>query len=107
MTFEEDLEFGPEPNYLITKQGRTVKCSGGTHVKTCKREFGCTIRDFIVMQRGCRVKAYGEEMAVEYHDNLSDKQQSRIRTILRKGDYLRLTTTQYGCRESLRPIRSM
>jgi len=107
MNFKEDLEFSSAPNYLITRRGRTIKCSGGNHVKVCKMEFGSTMKDFLTRLRGCRVKAYKEELAVEYHDNLSQAQRSRINTILKMGKYTRLTTEQHGIKESRRPIRSI
>lgn len=99
-------------NYLITKSGKTIECTGGAeHAIICKRELDISLNDFLLKHNGVRVMVgRNETLAIEYYKTPSIAQVRIIHKILRADDYytviLQNSSLDFRLIKKFRPIRS-
>lgn len=91
-------------NVLITKTGRVVDCNSAMHQIICKQQLKMTLTQFM-NGGGVRVLIRNDQMAVEFYEPLTDKQ-NRVVNKLLKEQPIYVLVCAFKTITKFRPIRS-
>jgi len=91
-------------NCLITKTGKQIDCTSGTHEINCVQQLKMTLTQFM-NEGGVRVLIRHDTAAIEYYEPMTDKQ-NRIINKLLKEQPIYCIVCAFKTITKFRPIRS-
>ena len=91
-------------NCLVTPKGAVINSIGTTHEQTCKIRLKENLNRFLE-RGGIRVKANGDEIAIEYYKKPTLAQKTELQQMLRANDFYAVILAFQSIRK-FRPIRN-
>lgn len=91
-------------NCLITKTGKQIDCTGGTHEINCRLLLETTLTKFL-SSGGVRIMIRHDTVAVEFYEPMTDKQNRAVNKLL-KEQSIYVIVCAFKTITKFRPIRS-